>query len=349
MAQGFTIELNGSGHPVLVSPDGNRVWMSSTKADSYHVVANVKAALRHAGWRDPAHSQRKRMAPPVVARSLAPSAQPALSIVRATHDEPGSTGETTMQEPRPTDPMQPIRAAHEFAPKPTARRAGGAFAYVSGETVTVLGHEVKLRERADGDWFAMLTDHRYASGRKSFSERGGGKAGLLVKVERYLSEHPGGVAPDRSRKTAAEIGHQGGKPKHTPADHQLAAHVIAEHLPPKPATTAETPASAPKTAAEPTAAPKPSNQAPKANGAAVADPAAFSTWAAVKIIDAEYPIAAALAELDRQVAPAIEALQAAGKTEAAELVRDELAKTPAEAELVRLWNELHNRPRLEHS
>lgn len=71
-------------------------------------------------------------------------------------------------------------------------------------------------------------------------------------------------------------------------------------------------------------------------------------WTTARVDPAEFPIASALAELHRAVGPAIAALEAAGRADAAALVRAELANTPAEQELLRLWQELTERPRLEH-
>jgi hypothetical protein len=91
----------------------------------------------------------------------------------------------------------------------------------------------------------------------------------------------------------------------------------------------------------PTKAPRPA-QAPKtkANGVAAHsdEPAGSPTvWRAVGLDPADYPTAAALDALHAAAAPAIAALMAAGKTDAANLITAELDLTPTEAELLRLW------------
>ena len=62
-----------------------------------------------------------------------------------------------------------------------------------------------------------------------------------------------------------------------------------------------------------------------------------TSWRAVAVAQAEFPLASALDHLHASVAPALEALEAAGKVDAAGLLRSELALTPTEQELLRLW------------
>ena len=76
------------------------------------------------------------------------------------------------------------------------------------------------------------------------------------------------------------------------------------------------------------------------NGATVheAVPAPAPTvWRAVGLDPSDYPMAAALDTLHSAAGPAIAALMAAGKTDAANLITAELDLTPTEAELLRLW------------
>jgi hypothetical protein len=61
------------------------------------------------------------------------------------------------------------------------------------------------------------------------------------------------------------------------------------------------------------------------------------SWHAVAVDPEEFPLAAALDDLDAKVMPALAALEAAGKIDAAGLLRAELDMTPVEAELLRLW------------
>jgi hypothetical protein len=72
-----------------------------------------------------------------------------------------------------------------------------------------------------------------------------------------------------------------------------------------------------------------------------------STVIAAFVDPDDYPIARALDDLERAVMPAVLALEAAGKSEAAELIRVELAKSPAEVELLALYREVNQRPRIE--
>lgn len=96
-----------------------------------------------------------------------------------------------------------------------------------------------------------------------------------------------------------------------------------------------------ETVPRPAPAPRPA-QAPKtkANGAAAhpeAPAGSPTVWRAVGLDPADYPTAAALDALHAAAAPAIAALMAAGKTDAANLITAELDLTPTEAELLRLW------------
>lgn len=78
---------------------------------------------------------------------------------------------------------------------------------------------------------------------------------------------------------------------------------------------------------------------PHTNGAASA-----ATWAAVRVDPEDYPLAVALDNLESSIAPALVALEAAGKVDAAALIRAEVATTPVEDELLALWRSVTNRP-----
>jgi len=70
------------------------------------------------------------------------------------------------------------------------------------------------------------------------------------------------------------------------------------------------------------------------------DPApvlAAGDWHVVHATPGEYPMAAALDALDASLAPALAALEAAGKTDAADLIRAEVSRTPLESELLALY------------
>jgi len=60
-------------------------------------------------------------------------------------------------------------------------------------------------------------------------------------------------------------------------------------------------------------------------------------WHVVQVSAGDYPLAEALDRLDMAMAPALEALEAAGKTDAAGLLRGELDRSPMEAELLALY------------
>jgi hypothetical protein len=72
------------------------------------------------------------------------------------------------------------------------------------------------------------------------------------------------------------------------------------------------------------------------------------SWLSVRIDRSEYPLASALAELVEKIAPAIQALEASGRKAAADLLVESVELSDVERELVSLWQEVNNRPRLEH-
>jgi hypothetical protein len=74
-------------------------------------------------------------------------------------------------------------------------------------------------------------------------------------------------------------------------------------------------------------------ETPKAKG----NGAAHSSYHVVSATPEEFPLAAHLAALDASVAPAIVALEEAGKTDAAALLSAELERSPLEEELVALY------------
>lgn len=62
-----------------------------------------------------------------------------------------------------------------------------------------------------------------------------------------------------------------------------------------------------------------------------------AAWHVVRAEPGEYPLAEALDHLDTALAPGLAALEAAGRQDAAELVRAELVRTPLEEELLALY------------
>ena len=305
LAQGFGLEWNGSGHPVLVSPDGTRVGFSATKRNNYHAVANVKSALVRAGFDPSATTARARRAMASAARgsgSSMPSPDPITSAVeRVMLDEP------RLEVPPMTDATvdAPVDAPETVKHK-QYRPAGGKYVYTSAETLDLDGTPFYVRHRTDGQVAGFLHDDRVKSGRKVFARKDGDQSAIVEAARAYIAE--GRPEP---RRVGAETAASPAKTGHD---------------------AAEAPALAVDTAKRP-------------NGASGGS---RGVWAAAYVDPDDYPVAAGLDELDRMVAPAIEALLAAGKADAAELVRAELKRSPAEEELLRLYQEVMNRPRLEH-
>jgi hypothetical protein len=181
------------------------------------------------------------------------------------------------------------------------RKAGGKYALVAPkQPVAIAGHRVLIGERADGNWVAEMAWPAMKSGRRQWmSEKG--RDALVARITRDLEtghlSRPGGLV-------------------------EAAPVPGAEVIPP---------ASAPSL--PPFVAERVHEQAQaRANGSA-----GTHTWRAVGVDAAEFPLAAALDHLQASIAPALDALEAAGKVDAAALIRAEVATTPVEAELLRLW------------
>jgi hypothetical protein len=185
------------------------------------------------------------------------------------------------------------------------RSAGGAFALKAPKQPhAIAGHRVLIGERMDGKWVAEMRDDSTRSKRRQWMSEA--EDTLVARITRDLEEG----------RTPTVRG-----PRHTehPGRSQAAG------------AEAEPPASAPTL--PPFVAERVHEQAQaRANGSA-----GTASWRAVGVDQAEFPLAAALDHLQASVAPALEALEAAGKVDAAALIRAEVATTPVEAELLRLW------------
>lgn len=222
------------------------------------------------------------------------------------------------EQEAPTTP-EPEATAEAVLNHPGGQSAGGKYAVVAAETVDLNGTPLRIRTRADGQLWGWIADPRVKGGRRAFVSTKGDRAEVIARATEVVEGR--GPAPKvvRRRKASGAA---------TPTN------------PETPATTPETAPSDPEPVIGDRHAPEPTerrNGGPRPSG---------GVWAAAYVDPADYPVARALDELDRLVVPAIEALRAAGKADAAELVKAELGRTPAEEELLRLYQEVMSRPRL---
>lgn len=314
LAQGWDAYRTGGGHVRLVSPTGQMVEMSTSAAGNGHDQRNVRLAFARAGLdlRPKAERRRERIA--------ARRARPIPQEVPVTTDAP---------RPPADDPTP--------------------FARISETRETIGGRQVLFWRTANGVAWALVappggTPH--AAGRKGFSDQGGDEASVRRRVVAYIERgevpHPGRGG---KRAPSPVVVRQA-----TPGELERAfgpdarPNGAAGHPSPAPDHTTPAPAPAPALVTGPTpeAPAAPAGRAPTAGPDAQPLPSTPpSTDDAVAVRASArlqvYPIAAALDDLDRRVGPAIDALEAAGKVDAAALVRAELAMTPAEVELLALY------------
>lgn len=322
--QGWDAYPTGGGHLRLVNPaNGGMVEMSTSAGGSRygHDQRNVRVALARAGLdlRPKADRRRDRIA---AGRRRAAREHPIEEVPMMTTPAPKA-------EPTPT---------------PAAKAPSDPFARVPGSqrSLEIDGRKVQTWKAKNGGAWALVGAPDGSSvrqpGNKGFSDRHGDEAEVMRRVREYIAS--GAVPEHRQRRAGPVDRHQA-----TPEEIASFGHKNGAGGPAVPnvgaggrrPTAAELPAPVPTAGPDSPAAPTiPPSVAPEA------------VWASVRVDPADYPIAASLANLARQVGPAIEALEAAGKVDAAALVRAELAQTPAEAELMRLWVEVTERPRLEH-
>jgi hypothetical protein len=178
--------------------------------------------------------------------------------------------------------------------------AGGRFAMVGDlESLDVGGFAVKLGHRADGTWMAYTRDLALRARRRTWYNRD--RDALLAHMaEDVVARPPLLEAPEPEPEIEA------------------AWAGLDEHLdPPTP---------------EPGTDPGPA----AGTGSGRLDRAA-GAWHVAHVEAGEYPLAEGLDALDQAMAPALAALDAAGKSDAAALLRGELTRSPVEAELLALW------------
>ena len=351
--QGWQLYINGNGHADAVSPSGQIVRLSTTAHAGGDVVKAKRREFERAGLtfgkiRHPRSQYPASYGTGYASRSSgvgdpslgqpAPDELPIGPVVEQTLDERRSevdpmAATSSSPMPIPTALVPPKRGRHvDLSPRASSRRAGGAYAYVGGEEITIHGIPVKIRERADGQLMAIVADKRASSGRKQWSgskDRAELVGRVTTWIEAQLAEFAAGTVEVEVHETPAP------EPKIDRPDLDPITTIPSPVEPdvPEPAPDVEI-----EVEVDPGSDRKPAN-------GVEADAA---IWAAVRVDPSDYPIAAALEELDRAVAPAIAALEASGKLDAAALVRGELQRTPAEDELLRLWCEIKSRPRLEH-
>ena len=289
--QGFRIDQTGSGHPVLVSPSGDRVWFStSTSSRDFHGLANCRAGLIRAGY--------------------------------------------VPRDRRPKGPLEPSRQEVEMI-QPTTKRGDerGGFTFVSrgravsAEDVTVDGQPFRIRVNGDGSINATTLRR---SKQRSWQRKDGDRDELVRTLATFVQTVDPWEVPTI-------------EPERKP---YVNGHARAEvDVPPTPE-----PEPTPEPTPDPTPEPEPAPSSTESDWPGLdehVDRPRTSVVVSAFVDLAAYPIAIALDELDRIVSPAVEALEAAGKPDVADLVRGELAKTPAEAELLALYREVMSRPRLD--
>lgn len=199
----------------------------------------------------------------------------------------------------------------------TAPEASEApFARVPGSEVreTIGDRQVLTYLTANGMVWALVSrpgGSPHGDGRKGFSRKDGDQAAIMAEVRAWLDN--GAPSAGHRARRSDRTRYEG------PLTNGHATQAQVDEVPVVPVYEVVAPA--------PT-------------------PAQGPSWRAVGIDPADYPIAVALAALDEAVGPAIAALEAAGKGEAADLIRAEVATTPAETELLTLFREVTGSARL---
>jgi hypothetical protein len=205
--------------------------------------------------------------------------------------------------PETNTPTPITEPAHGL--RPNGRHAGGQFALLAPKThEQIAGRDVLIGHRVDGKWVAETRDDNMKSGRRQWM--GADHDNLVARIEHDLATG----APSRI-----------GRGKDQPVK-----AVPAPALNDVPTFAAERVHEGGLAVAE----------AIRTNGHA-------ADWHAVAVDPGDFPLAVSLDGLEAATAPAIAALEAAGKGDAAALVRAELARTPAEDELLRLWRQVRGR------
>lgn len=337
IAQGFDAGLSGRGHIRLVPPDGGKpVYMSATSnAGDWHELKRARADLIRVGFDpyfDPRRTRRLARHEPDVDRVADELMRP---VVEA---EPMAS----------TPPTPPERPKAVVGPEHHSYRTGKTV-FVTDETTTIAGVDVRIRARADGslvgwtppygDMPSRLRTWSVSRGRVSKSEPdrtpGEQRAELYAKVEQW-------VADGKPAKKA--VPGRGPRPKSGGQEDRVPTNGHVDELAASPAIDKPAPPSEVMTALT-TPTPTPIRTAEPAEEDAGAHPV---SWLTVRIEEAEYPLARALAELVDSVVPAIQALERSGRKAAADLLVESVEMSPAERELAMLWADIHGKPRLEH-
>lgn len=311
---GWDMYTRPGGHVDVVNPaNGAVVRLSSTGYAGPSQLKPKRHEFEVAGLDLRSKAERRRAAR--LTRLRVVRATPPLPALTA---EPGFGGRS-IEVPDMTQQHLPVaeeRRPHARLAETHPKYRDGSTVFVSDEIAVIAGERIRIRGQAGGGLIGWTPPEANMADRKTWSVG-----------TRDLAKRP--RTPEQQRA-------------------ELEAKVRQWVADGKPA-----PVQISRTRKEP--------DMPGTNGAAPVEPddalAAATArasdrtgviWTTARVDPAEYPIASALADLHRSIGPALAALEAAGKTDAASLVRAELANTPAEAELLRLWQELTERPRLEH-
>lgn len=313
LAQGWDAYLNGNGHVRMVSPSGAMVDMSTTAAASRrgHDQANVRAEFARAGLdlRPKAEIRRDRKAERRGLFAITPKEESSSMATSAPTAPPHKTAE----------------GGFTFAPK------GGRS--VRAEDVDIDGRPFRIRYRADGrvEGTTLRRKQQRTFGPSADVES------VMVQLRKFAEKVPNWTTePQEPRpphaKTAKPKAVKTGMNGHAPA-------VVAEALKdvPDDVEAGAIPDAFDRALTTPEPVKEPSQIAPADDLIRMGD------YGVVHLSHADFPVAVGLAALHATVTPAIEALEAAGKMDAAALLRGELEVSPAEAELLRLWQEVHAR------
>ena len=331
IAQGFDVSMSGKGHVRVRPPNGGYppvyVSASSTSGD-WHEVKRVRAGLVRVGF-DPYFDAR-------ATRRAARAAEPIVAVVADELMRPKQEGKPM---PTPMPPPADDRRPHATLGDDHPGYRTGKTVFVTDETIDVDGVALRLRRRADGTlvgwtpptgdmpsrlrtWSVGVNRLQKSAPPRTPDEQ---RAELIANVRQWIAD---GMPPKKqvpaawkAAKTAnAAARHAAEEGTEVPTN----GHVdIAEREPIEPAV------------------------AERAAAARDADMPAVS-WLSVRIDPADYPLARALAELVETIAPAVQALERSGRKAAADILVESVEMTEVERELVRLWQDVHGRPYLEH-
>lgn len=314
------------GHIDVVNPiNGAVVRLSSTAYAGPQTIRSKRHEFQQAGLdlRSKAERRREKRIVRASLNGRAPIVPPLQVEASSSEVSPMVQQNLPVEEHRPPAPGK--GEAH-------ARYRDGRTVFISDEIAVIGDARVRIRQQAGGALVAWSPPEADIYNRKAWSvspkgspggQSGGGRARTLDEQRALLEA--------KVRDWIAD-----GKPerKHQPSRPANERSVeTREKVVGKGNGLAEVEVGVGAVLAEPPTA---------------AQERRSAIWTTARVDPSDYPIAVALDELERAVEPAVAALEAAGKTDAANLVRSELTKTPAEAELLALWRELTTKPHLEH-